>query len=140
MSDATPIKEAVSTLLGFLIAPFVSAGLLALLLGFDYGMEVVDGVIIFLYFVSLAFTLIVALPVYFIVVLAYEKITWWSASLIGIVTGLVGAALFVTLNEVRAISFFVMPLIGGAAGLTFWSIWRVGHQQGTEEGGQRQCQ
>lgn len=117
------MKKNIATSLGFLISPLFAAVALTVI-------EVAKGrygltekwtplLVLAFYFYTLGVALIIGLPVY-LFLKRFDKVTWWSAVLTGLLGGVVMVFVFGSLDLV------VIPL-GGLSGLIFWTIWRCGN-------------
>src|SRR6266481_6718383 len=127
------MRKHVATILGFLTTPlFAAIALVAT------GMTTGDllemwthlGWVLIFYCYTLGVTLIIGLPVY-LFLRHFNKVTWWSAILVGIFSGAVMGFIFSGVGK----AFIFKPLtlsfivVGGLSGLVFWLIWRRGHEE-----------
>ena len=115
------MKKRVSATLGFLIAPLFAALALVIIETATKDSTDLTGMLgwaLIFYFYTLSVTLIIGLPVYFLLRRS-TKITWWSTSLVGIFSGVAMAVVFKPLT-------LLVIAIGGLSGLVFWAIWRSG--------------
>lgn len=119
------VRKNVATTLGFLIAPLIAAIALLALGVANSGQDLLDisalvwGGVFYCY--TLGATLIIGLPAY-LLLRRFDKVTWWSAILVGIFSGAVMAFIFKPLN-------LSVMVIGGLSGLVFWLIWRRGRDE-----------
>jgi hypothetical protein len=114
-----------STILGFLVAPLVSAVLLTGVAGGNIGYVSSIGLLPATYVFALGVALLIGLPAY-LLINRFGKITWWSALLVGVFCGIVGSITYRLPNELRIVDFYLMVPIGGLSALVFWVIWRWG--------------
>ena len=117
------MRKNFATILGFLITPlFAAIGLVVAGTAKNRSdlldMSALPWVAIY-YWYTLGATLIFALPTYFIL-RRFNKITWWSAILVGMFIGAVMAINFKPQS-------LLLVAIGGLSGLIFWLIWRQEH-------------
>jgi hypothetical protein len=116
------VRKNLATTLGFLIAPLIAAIALLALGAANSGLDLFDmsafvwGAIFYCY--TCGATLIMGLPAY-LLLRHFDKVTWWSAVLVGIFIGAVMTFIFRPLN-------LSMSVIGGLSGFVFWLIWRTG--------------
>ena len=117
------MRKPIATTIGFLIAPLVAA-IAFLAVGVAMSGYVGKSALLWVgvyYFYTLGVALFIGLPAYLL--LAYfNKVTWWSAILVGMFGGAVMSVILLPLN-------LLTPVIGGVSGLSFWLIWRRGHQK-----------
>ena len=114
------MRKHVATILGFLIAPLFATIALLVVGAANRGADplhmdtsaLVWGVIFYCY--TLGVTLIIGLPAYFFL-RRFNKVTWWSATLMGLLSGGVMVSIF-------NLYFFVVVPIGGLSGFIFWLI------------------
>ena len=117
------MRKPIATIIGFLVAPLIAAIALVVIGAAESGYDLLDmsallwaGVY---YCYTIGAALFIGLPTYLL--LAYfNKVTWWSAILVGMFSGAVMSVIFLPPN-------LLIPVIGGVAGLSFWLIWRRGH-------------
>ena len=117
------MRKHVATIFAFLIAPLFAAIALVSIGAVKNRPDHVDmsalvGTVIF-YCYTLGATLIIGLPVY-LLLRKFNKVTWWSALLTGVISGAVMA--FILLNALN----LMIIVVGGLSGLVFWLIWRRG--------------
>jgi hypothetical protein len=120
------MRKHVATTLGFLIAPlFAAIAFLAVGVAKNgpdlVAVSALVWTVIF-YCYTLGATLIVGVPV-FLVLIKFNKVSWWSAALVGIFGGAITA--FTLINAMNS----VFMVIGGLSGLVFWLIWRRGQER-----------
>ena len=113
------MRKHVVTTLGFLIAPlFAAISLMAIDMMRKDHFELTDtlGWVPIFYCYILGVTLIIGLPAY-LLLRHFNKVTWWSATIVGMFAGAVMALIFTSLNP-------LVTAIGGLSGFVFWLIWR----------------
>jgi len=119
------MKQATAALFGFLAASVLPAAYLAVafpLSGERDVQSVLLSAFVFYFFAAVA-TAIFGLPTY-LVLKRFNLVTWWSAVGCGALAGaLTIAALTSNFDPTSRLRF---TLLGAAAGLLFWSVWRVG--------------
>jgi len=115
----------VATAIGFFVAPLVAAiGLLTLgavrseLVHWDWTVFAWMAVY---YGYALGGALIIGLPMYWLLS-RYDKVTWWSATVAGVLCGAVMALIFFPRVELLVV------VIGGISGFSFWVIWQLGRK------------
>ncbi len=122
------MKKHVTTTLGFLIAPLFAATACSVV-----GAIVTEGdpdrwsmgILVYariFYFYTFAVTLIIGVPAY-LLLNRFDKVTWWSTILAGLLCGALMVSIFDSLN------IFVVP-IGGLSAFVFWVIWRLDDKSG----------
>lgn len=119
------MRKRIATILGFLIAPLFAAIALIIIGAAKSGdHDLLDTSAIFwvaiFYWYTLGATLVIGLPAY-LLLKYFNKVTWWSAILGGLLSG---AVMMLVFNN--ALNPLVI-VIGGLSGLVFWLIWRQGH-------------
>jgi hypothetical protein len=113
------MKKYTATIIGFLIAPLVAAVAWSSLgaVSQELNLKAIPAWTLIFYFYILCATFIVGLPAY-LLMKRFDKVTWWSATLTGIISGAVMKLIFT-----MSLSVIV---IGGLNGFVFWVIWRWG--------------
>jgi hypothetical protein len=111
--SALSVTRNTATLVGFLVAPLVSASTAVVVGAATGGASNEDpfsavGLIPIFYFFSFLATILLAVPIYF-VLLHYELIRWWSTVLAGILIGSAASALLGVAGG---------PVLGAVASLT----------------------
>ena len=123
-------KRHVITTLGFLIAPLAAAISLTAIEVAEGDLDLLDAWtlawVFIVYCYALGVTLIFGLPA-FLLLSRFDKVTWWSAILVGSFSALVMVLVF------RGLNAFVVVPVGGASALLFWLIWRWG-SAGNDQG------
>jgi len=121
------MKNHFVTTLGFLIAPLVSALIIAGLAVGNLGYLGAIGLLPITYVFSLFATLLIGLPSY-LILNRFDKVNWWSALLVGLFAGVAGSLFYRLPNELRIDDFLTMVPVGGLSALVFWLIWRQGNK------------
>ena len=119
------MRKNFATILGFLIAPLFAAIALVVIAWAKSGfgpleMSELPSWVALYYWYTLGVTLIFALPTYFLL-RRFNKITWWSATLVGM---FIGEVMAIILHKYQNL---LLVAIGGLSGLIFWLIWRQEH-------------
>lgn len=122
------MKKVNSTILGFLLAPLISAVLLTIAAGGNIGYLASLGLLPAIYIFALGVALVIGLPAY-LLINHFGKVSWWSALIVGFTCGVVGSIVYQLPNELRITDFLLMVPAGGLSALFFWVIWRLGVSQ-----------
>ena len=114
------MKKRTATVASFVVAPLVAAIALSAMetVSTDRLVDILEWTLIF-YISILVLTLLIGLPA-FMLMKRFDKVTWWSASLTGIISGTVMCILGLSLSVI---------VVGGLNGLVFWLIWKQGVDQ-----------
>ena len=112
-----------ATVVGLLVAPLVAAIALVVLGATRSNQILWDnsafGWVAVYYCYTVGAALMFGLPMYW-VLSRYNKITWWSATVAGLLSGAAMNSIFFPLMDL------VVVMIGGISGLSFWAVWRLG--------------
>lgn len=114
------MRKNLATALAFMAASLFAA--IALVIQYTarvQHIEFIDALawVLIVYFYIQIVVLIVALPI-FCLLDYFQKITWWSSTIGGVLTGTLAFAIF---NLQPAV-----VVVGGVSGLVFWLIWMKG--------------
>ena len=119
------MKQTTATLLGFLAASVLPATYLSVvfpLSGERDVQSVLLSAFVFYFFAAVA-TAVFGLPTY-LVLKRFNLVTWLSAVGCGALAGALTIAALTASSDPSAQLRFT--ILGAAAGLLFWSVWRVG--------------
>ena len=127
-------RQTVATLAAFAIAPLVAAA--GVLLMGTVGSGVDDPMLaaaLFLIYLlwAIAFETVLALPT-FLLLLRFGLVRWFSATLVGLVVGIVAFAIMnpqglsATLSNPRECASWAS--VGGLSAFVFWLTWRLGQR------------
>ena len=139
MNASSTSRRTVSTIAAFSLAPLVAA--LGLVLSGSVNDEfpnpsiaVLLGWTIVCYVYAAMATVALGLPS-FLLLSKLDAVSWWSATLVGIVVGIIvfvvvnPGGMSAVLSEARSI---VWGGVGALSAFVFWVIWRLGHLGVTE--------
>jgi ABC-type uncharacterized transport system permease subunit len=123
------MSKVTAAIMGFLVAPLVSAVIGAVLTPVEgrLNLDLVSilGLLPIIYFFAALATILLGVPS-FLLLLKYKLVTWWSALIVGVVAGVIVALIFKAPSHVEARDLLVMGTMGSASALAFWVIWRLG--------------
>ncbi|HJQ57959.1 MAG TPA: hypothetical protein VJ890_13700 [Vineibacter sp.] len=123
------MKRDSATIIGFFVAPLTPPVILAVLspmMGAPH-ISVLSsiGFGLISYGVSLAITLVFAVPL-FLLLLRYSLVALWSILLVGFFIGALVGAIFSMFGGVKIYAILMLGGIGVASAFSFWLIWRLG--------------
>jgi hypothetical protein len=127
-------RPAVATTLGFIVASMLPATYLAI--GYPISGErdlssIVGSFLVIHFFVSLA-TLLLGVPAY-LALRRLRLIRWWSATFGGALIGAAALQSVVSRGHFEPAMVLRYAMLGAAAGLVFWAIWRSGRPQSSSD-------
>jgi hypothetical protein len=117
--------------LAFLIAPLPPTVTTAVAnLTADHNVSGLLWILTEFYLRALLFELMFGLPL-FLVARRFNLVRWWTALSCGVVLGVLALYFFSGSGSVRAApALMLWAASGGAAGLAFWTVWRIGDRTG----------
>jgi hypothetical protein len=120
------MNRAASTLLAFALTPVFSTLILAWLLPVLDGSAPLYGLMPITWMIAAAATLTVGIPLLALLV-RFDKVTWWSATLGGGLAGGVASMLLQAPTFSFARLLEPVPVcVGAVSGVFFWCVWRLG--------------
>lgn len=116
-----------TSIIGFLIAPLVSASIGISQTDTFGGLDIQTyfGLLPIFYLFSALATVIFGVPI-FLLLNRYRFIRWWSTTGFGMLIGAIVMVVFVFPNAVELKGLVTMVLMGGVSAFSFWAIWRLG--------------